>query len=296
MAWISGSGDAKDIFVPSNPSYFGQYEREGIVTRTPQMDPIRIAYQSYTDQDQAGTYWDHLQKHLDDIVDEGTVVDIIGITPGDAYAHSLEEWRTGREMICNAIQAEKDGYDGFAVGHFQEPGLYEARASVDIPVHGLGEASMLYACQLGQKVGIVTINPRYIPWFHHQIGKYGLRERVTGVHAMEFQPGAILAAFDTDGGEEEVAKLFEMQAKPLVAKGVDVLIPGGGIPMLLFSRLFNHNVEGAPVMNGIPVLVKMTEMSVKLRRLTGLNVSRTSDFALPPQEIIDQFISNPRDL
>ena len=44
-------------------------------------------------------------------------------------------------MICNAIQAEKDGYDGFAVGHFQEPGLYEARASVDIPVHGLGEAS-----------------------------------------------------------------------------------------------------------------------------------------------------------
>ena len=45
------------------------------------MDPIRIAYQSYTDQDQAGTYWDHLQKHLDDIVDEGTVVDIIGITP-----------------------------------------------------------------------------------------------------------------------------------------------------------------------------------------------------------------------
>ena len=103
---------------------------------------------------------------------------------------------------------------------------------------------------------------------------------------MEFQPGAILAAFDTDGGEEEVAKLFEMQAKPLVAKGVDVLIPGGGIPMLLFSRLFNHNVEGAPVMNGIPVLVKMTEMAVKLRRLTGLNVSRTSDFALPPQEII----------
>ena len=78
--------------------------------------------------------------------------------------------------------------------------------------------------------------------------------------------------------------------------GVDVLIPGGGIPMLLFSRLFNHNVEGAPVMNGIPILVKMTEMAVKLRRLTGLNVSRTSDFALPPQEIIDQFISNPKDL
>ena len=44
------------------------------------MEPIRIAYQSYTDREQAGTYWDHLQKHLDELVDEGTTVDIIGIT------------------------------------------------------------------------------------------------------------------------------------------------------------------------------------------------------------------------
>ena len=53
---------------------------------------------------------------------------------------------------------------------------------------------MLYACQLGQQIGIVTINPRYKSWFQHQIGKYGLGERVTGVHAMRFQPGSILAA------------------------------------------------------------------------------------------------------
>ena len=60
----------------------------------------------------------------------------------------------------------------------------------------LGEASMLYACQLGQRTGIVTINPRFIPWFHHQIGKYGLEKRVTGVHAMTFEPGQILKAYE----------------------------------------------------------------------------------------------------
>ena len=93
---------------------------------------------------------------------------------------------------------------------------------------------MLYACQLGHQIGIVTINPRYISWFHHQIGKYGLRERVTGVHAMTFEPGQILAAFDREGGLEEVVALFEEQGRPLVERGVDVLITGGGIPMLLF--------------------------------------------------------------
>lgn len=260
------------------------------------MEPLRIAYQSYVDEQEGATYWRHLRAHFDRIADDGTVVDVMGITPPASHAHGLSELRCAREMICNAVRAERAGYDAFAVGHFQDSGLYEARAAVDIPVLGLGEASMLHACQLGQRSGIVTINPRYISWFRHQIGKYGLRERVTGVHALSFEPGAILAAFEREGGLEEMVELFAAQARPLVAAGVDVLIPGGGIPMLLFSRVFNHNVDGAPVINGIPILVKTAEMSVKLRRLTGLSVSRISDFAKPAPELVEEFLAHPKGL
>lgn len=260
------------------------------------MEPIRIAYQSFVDEEHAGTYWRHLQAHIDAVVDPGTVVDIKGITPHDSYAHALSELRCAREMICNAVAAERGGYDAFAIGHFQDAGLYEARAAVGIPVHSLGEASMLYACQLGHRIGIVTINPRYISWFHHQIGKYGLRERVTGVHAMTFEPGQILSAFDREGGLAEVVDLFAGQARPLVRQGIDVLIPGGGIPMLLFAGVHDHNVDDAPVINGVPILVKMAEMAVKLRRLTGLRVSRTSDFERPPPEVVEEFLANPKGL
>ena len=260
------------------------------------MAPIRICYQSYVDYENGATYWDNLGAHLTAVVDDGTTVDIIGITPHDSYAHALVEMRCAREMVCNAIQAERDGYDAFICGHFQDAGLYEARAAVDIPVVALGEASMLYSCQLGQRIGIVTINPRFIPWFHHQIGKYGLKERVTGVHAMTFEPGQILSAFGSDERLNEVRELFAQQAKPLVAQGVDILIPGGGIPMLLFAQLHQHVVDGAPVVNGIPIAVKMAEMAVKLRRLTGLHVSRTSDYIQPPPEIIEEFLTNPKGL
>jgi len=260
------------------------------------MAPIRICYQSYVDYENGKTYWDNLRAHLAGIVDDGTTVDVIGITPFDSYAHPLVEFRCAREMICHAIQAERDGYDAFVVGHFQDAGLYEARSAVDIPVVALGEASMLYACQLGQQSGIVTINPRFIPWFHHQIGKYGLRERVTGVHAMTFEPGQIMQAFDGPALFEEVKRLFAEQARPLVAAGTDVLIPGGGIPMLLFSREHNHNVDGAPVINGIPIVVKMAELAVKLNRLTGLGVSRTSDYVKPLPEVIEEFLTHPKGL
>ncbi len=257
---------------------------------------IRICYQSYVDYQNGATYWDHLRRHLAAICDDGTEIDIVGITPHDSYAHSLVEMRCAREMICNAVQAERDGYDAFVIGHFQDAGLYEARSVVDIPVVALGEASMLYSCQLGQQIGIVTINPRFIPWFHHQIGKYGLRERVTGVHAMTFEPGQIMQGFASTDTFETVKRLFAEQAKPLVARGVDVLIPGGGIPMLLFSRERNHNIDAAPIINGISIVVKMAEMAIKLRHLTGLHVSRTSDFVQPPPEVIEEFLTHPKGL
>lgn len=257
---------------------------------------MKIWYQSYVDAEHGQSYWDFLGEHLDGVVDPGTVVDIRGITPHDSYAHPIVEFRCAREVICNAVQAERDGYDAFVVGHFQDAGLYEARSVVDIPVLGLGEASMLYACQLGQRSGIVTINPRYISWFHHQIGKYGLTSRVTGVHSMSFQPGQIMQAFGDDGRLQEVADLFEKQAIPLVANGVDVLIPGGGIPMLLFSQIQQHTVDGAPVINGIPIVVKMAEMAVKLKAVTGLGASRVSDFAKPPPEVLEEFMTHPKGL
>ena len=258
--------------------------------------PIRIWYQSYVDEAHAGLYWDKLKSHLATITDPETQVDVKGITPHDSYAHALVEMRCAREVICNAVRAEREGYDAFIIGHFQDAGLYEARSAVDIPVLALGEASMLHACQLGQRSGIVTINPRYIPWFRHQIVKYGLERRVAGVHAMTFEPGQILKAYESEALAAEVVKLFAEQARPLVAEGVEVLIPGGGIPMLLFSSLIAHTVDGAPVINGIPIVVKTAELAVRLKRLTGLGVSRVGDFIKPPAEIIEEFLTHPKGL
>jgi len=257
---------------------------------------MKIWYQSYVDAEHGQDYWDFLAGHFKSFADPGTEIDIKGITPHDSYAHPIVEFRCAREVICHAVQAEREGYDAFVIGHFQDAGLYEARSVVDIPVIALGESSMLYACQLGHRSGIVTINPRYISWFHHQINKYGLQERVTGVHAMSFQPGQILSAFGSDQRLQEVAALFEQQAQPLVEQGVDVLIPGGGIPMLLFSQIHQHNVDGAPVINGIPIAVKMAEMAVKLKQATGINTSRVSDFVKPPPEVIEEFLTHPKGL
>jgi Asp/Glu/hydantoin racemase len=124
-----------------------------------------------------------------------------------ATRHAIVEFRcAARGDLQRSARRARRLYDAFVIGHFQDAGLYEARSVVDIPVLALGEASMLYACQLGQRCGIVTINTRYIPWFHHQIGKYGLERRVAGVHAMTFEPGQILQAYASQERADEVRR------------------------------------------------------------------------------------------
>ncbi len=264
------------------------------MTRSLQVSGIRIWYQSYVDYEHGGPYWDRLRRHLDSISDPGTEVHVKGITPHDSYAHPLVEWRCAREMICNAVMAERQGYDAFIVGHFQDAGLYEARSAVGIPVLGLGETSMLHACTLGQRLGLVTFKPAYIPWFRQQIRKYALQDRIAGIYTLDLGADLYAKALTSQNHAEVLFKWFEDETRPLVASGVEVLIPTGGGPMALLSGL--RRVDGAPVIDGTAISVKAAEMAVKLRRLTGLTVSRVSEFRLAPPEVIEEFLTHPKGL
>lgn len=249
---------------------------------------MKLYYQSYVDDSIGATYLAHLKKHIDSFA-KGEV-DVQPLTPPDSYAHPVMEFRCARQVVRNAIVAARDNYDAIMLGHIQDSGLWESKSVVDIPVMGLGEATMLYACSLGMRIGIVTINPRFIPGFHKQIRHYGLEHRVAGVEAMPFEPGEMTKAFDSEEQYERVLNAFQQFAEPLVEKGIDVLIPGGGIPMLLFEREHNFNVKGAPVINGIPILIKMAEMAVELKQLNGLGVSRSSDMVIPPDYVLEELL------
>jgi len=80
------------------------------------MSPARIWHQSYVDYEHGKIYWDRLRAHPAQIADLETVIDVKGITPHDSYAHPLVEFRCAREVICNAVAAEEQGYDAFVIG------------------------------------------------------------------------------------------------------------------------------------------------------------------------------------
>jgi hypothetical protein len=71
---------------------------------------------------------------------------------------------------------------------------------------------------------------------------------------------------------------------------VEVIIPAGGLPALLFARVKHFTVGNAIVLNSIAVLAKMTETAVALNRLGGAGTSRAATFQKPSAKALQEFL------
>src|SRR5215467_9500511 len=275
--------------------YMSDRSSDQVVRRKPmptKSKRVKIWYQSFVDRNQQADYCKALEQALKGMAGDGVAYDVHGIVPPDLELHRVTEFRCAREVIRHAVEAQQQGYDAFAIGHFQDGGLYEARATVDIPVLGLGEAAMLYACTLGQKIALVTINPLFIPMHEEQIQRYGLARRVVASKALVTDPALLVRAF-TDGDTfQDVLRQFRDLVQPLVNDGVEVIIPAGGLPALLFARVKHFTVGNAIVLNCIAVLAKLTETAVALNRLGGAGISRAATFQKPSVKALQEFLDH----
>jgi Asp/Glu/hydantoin racemase len=251
----------------------------------------RVWYQSFVHPVQQAPYIERLQALLNEVAGSDTRFEVHGLDPPDHSFHPLTEFRCASQVIGNALKAEKEGYDAFVLGHFQEPGLLEIRSSIDIPVISLGEANLLAALGMGQRIGLVTIDPVFVSWHDRQVRSHGFAERYVGTAAVKMDLPRFMTAFTDQKTYAAVREEFVAQVRPLVAAGAEVIIPAGGLPMLLFAHERPFVIDGAPVLNGIAVVAKTTEMALALKDITKVFVSRRGSYAKAPPESIREFLA-----
>src|SRR5437763_792460 len=153
-----------------------------------------------------------VEAHLKSILDPVFSATFHTPAPPATTTHAITEYRIGRNLIKDAVEAERQGYAAMAITHFQDAGLAEVKSVVDIPVLGLGETTLFHACTLGRKLGLVTINPVFIPWHEDQIIRYGLQNRVVGVRAVEATVADFIQSFAAEEAKRELAPKWERDA------------------------------------------------------------------------------------
>lgn len=252
---------------------------------------MRLWYQSFARASEFGTYSTSLQKSLHEAADPDTEIEFHGIEQGGGIADQYRyiEYLDTREVIDNAIRAQREGFDAFLLGNIADPGLAEIRELLDIPALGLCQTSLHLACMMGRRYGLITINPKFTPRIAENVKYYALTEQLARIELMQVPQLTSLAPAFADGPEkDEIVAQFAKAARACIADGAEVLIPAGGVVMALLSSHGIRDIDGVPILDGVPALVKMGEMAVKLKAITGTFTSKACSYAAPTGAVLKE--------
>ncbi len=232
---------------------------------------MKLWYQSLVREAEKSPYGAILRKTIDQCVDPGTQVDIHGIDHSSGFGvhYRFLEFQDMKEIIYNAIRAEKEGYDAFLIGNSSDAGIREAREMVNIPVLGLSETSMHIACMMGASFGLMTVSEKWTPRNIENVRRAGLESRLVGCWPLNSSPLELKKAMVDKVKRDAVMSLFMEGARSLIQRGAEVIIPAGGDIIVFLAEDGIFEIDGAPVLNGIYELVKMGETVAKLKKISG---------------------------
>lgn len=255
---------------------------------------MRIWHQSLTVLEDIPDYVARVKAHIAKVVRPDTEVVLHGLMPGTYPAnypgddigycflfalHSLQ-------FPTQALNAQRAGFDAFAMCTLPDPMLRETRTLVDIPVVGAGEVCFNMAAMLGRRFGMLVFIDRMAARYLEQIRDHALTERCAGVVPVGFHFRDVQAAFAKPG---QLIDKFREAARRLIAAGADVIIPGE-IPLnVLLASEGVHRVDDVPLIDSLALTLKMTETLVDLRKTAGLEPSRRGwAHAAPPRARVEE--------
>ena len=253
------------------------------------MKKRRILWQSSQAVQRFPDYVKAILRHGEKILGPDFQIEVRGVDRGTPDTQFLAYDFLNNFQVFNSVRkAEKDGLDAAAIGCFLDPVLNELREVMEIPVLSLGEAGMLTACMLGKRFSVIT----YVPQlknkrFDELIHQYGLTQR--SVEIISFN----LPFVELDKGFKDPSvaiEKFTTASKEAIAKGAEVLIPGCGCLNLILAENGINQIEGAAVVDVTGALMKMTEMMIVLKEVSGTSVSRRGFNEAPPREDIERVI------
>ena len=180
----------------------------------------------------------------------------------------------------------------FTIGSTNDAGLFQSREALNIPVIGITEAAVMVAGMMGRNFSLITPNEKMIPRFEDIIARYKAEKRLAGIRHMDFKIPELDKVFNDPALQQKQLTEFTEGARLTIQDGAEVIIPIGGMASLFLAKSGLKEIDGVPVLDTITIAVKVTEMMVKLKELTGTFVSRRLSFASPPEEILRQVMQD----
>ncbi len=225
------------------------------------------------------------QQRYTRVLRPDTRIQVRGLSAGPAsrpehlvdYRNEYFVMLLAHEVVTAVLAAEEEGADAVIVDCFGDPGVKEARAVAGIPVFGLCDPTLHFACQLGRQFGaLVPDLCGQASFFNWQVRDAGLSSRLL--------PGGVRcdsrpyeeAMPESEKDPQAMAERLREQSEQLVRDGADVVLVACGGMGAVCDRLNLHHVtvdgRQVPVVTPMPVALKHAEMMLDLQRAQGIPV------------------------
>jgi Asp/Glu/hydantoin racemase len=189
-------------------------------------------------------------------------------------------------VVRGILEAEARGFDAAVIGNIFDPGLYEARQLLRIPVVGLAEAGLLLGRVLAGRLAVVCSNALAIPRVRENAARYGVAPDGLVFYALHSDIPSLAAAFSDPAARARILDDVRALGTRALDDGCELLLIGSGILNALV-----HGDAGAlplPVLDVSAAAVQLAVTLVRLRQLAGIGPSRVGTFAAPPREVLVQ--------
>ncbi len=258
---------------------------------------IRIWWQSSTTvhEPHLSDYRKALTEHLESVKRGDVEISVNGVDRGSLALDfnatvQLNSFAPGG-VLDKVLRAEREGFDGVAIGCFLDPAMQEARELVNIPVFGLGETSMHMACMLGERFSGVAFADKQAQYYDRKAREYGLGQRLVPFESLGIDLAEVQKGF---AQPDLIRGPFVEACRRAIEKGAEVILPACACVNAIAYREGITEIEGALVLDINALLLKVAEAMTELSRLTGAVRSRRLLFASPPSSLLEDLVATYR--
>ena len=199
---------------------------------------------------------DRIRLVSESVISDDFCLTVVNPSSGPA---SIEGYYDEAMSLAGLLDLVKQHHHaaGFVIACFDDTGLDAARCLTASPVVGIGEAAYHMASMISNKFGVVTTLSRSIPALEHNLVRYGLAARCSGVRASDIPVLEVEAsngtAFERINAEvEQAIKMDKAEAIVLGCAGMAEL----GATL--------HDLHNIPVLDGISCAIKQVEAMIYL--------------------------------
>ena len=201
----------------------------------------------------------------------GVTVDAVSPQHGPVAIEShVDDALSVPGVLAEIGLGEDEGYDGFVIACFGDPGLKAARELATGPVVGIAEAGMRTAAYLGRGFSVVTTLSRTVGHAWDLAEEYGVARQCLGVHACE------IPVLDLETDPTARARILRACEDALAVDGSDAIVLGCAGMADLCQSLSDE--LGVSVVDGVAAATTTVEMLVRMNLATG----KRGEFARPP--------------